>query len=163
MDKIRPKRPSTSTTSATGSAGNETELSPQEVIDGLGPDAFGEKEPEEGARVLHQKLTDFAEKSAELDSGEAPEAKEAFYLRAETKLEVVEEDMARPDSDATHDQRVDFSKGVTIIHSLFAGEEIPSYSSYPTPDEEGKESDEELEQKIAKVVKQYSSGPAPAA
>jgi hypothetical protein len=156
MDRIKFRRRSThSTTSTTESAGNETELpSPQEVIDSLGPDAFGKKEPEEGAKDLHKKLTDFAEQSPELSpelvSEEAPEA---FFLSAETKLKDVEEDMGREDSNATLDEREDFSKGVTIIHSLFSGEEIPSPTYQP--------SDEEVEQKIAKAIKQYSSsGPA---
>jgi|GEM_PF-6155173 len=159
MDNIKSKRLYPS--GAAGSAGSKKGLrSPQEVLDSLGPDAFGdgEKEPEEGARELYEELTDFADKSPDLSpelvSEEAPEA---FFLEAETKLKIVEADMGKENSTATHDQKEDFSKGVTIIHSLFSGEEIPSYSeSYLAS-----ETDETtLEQKIAKVIKQYSSTPA---
>lgn len=156
MDNIKSKRVYSS--GATGSAEGKKELrSPREVIDGLGPDAFGdgEKEPEEGARDLYEELTDFAENSPELSpelvSEEAPEA---FFLEAETKLKTVEADMGKENSTATHNQKEDFSKGVNIIHSLFAGEEIPSYSeSYLTSTTD----EATLEQKIARVIKQYST------
>jgi len=157
MDKIKSKR--LNPYSAAGSVGSKKELpSPQEVIDSLGRDAFGEKEPEEGARDLHKKLTDFADQSPELSpelvSEEAPEA---FFLGAETKLKDVEADMGKDESTATHDEKEDFSKGVTIIHSLFSGEEIPSDSdSYSTSATD----EATLEQKIEKVIKQYSTTPS---
>lgn len=160
MDKIRRRR--LNPYSAVSSGEGETELpSPQEVIDSLGPDAFGKKEPEEGARELHKKLTDFAEQSPELSpqlvSEEAPEA---FFLGAETKLKDVEADMGKEGSNATLDERVDFGKGVNIIHALFSGEEVPSYSNNqltPAADESA-----EIQKKIDKFVKNFQPS-APAA
>jgi hypothetical protein len=159
MDNIKSKR--LTTIRRTGSAGSKKGLlSPEEVIDSLGPDAFGdgEKEPEEGARDLYEKLTDFAEKSPELSPElSSEEAPEAFFLEAETKLKTVEADMGKENSNATHNQKEDFSKGVTIIHSLFSGEEIPSFSeNYLTSTTD----EATLEQKIAKVIKQFSTNPA---
>lgn len=157
MDNIKSRR-RRSLYNVTGApAGDESELmpSPEELINSLGPDAFGKKEPVEGARVLHKKLTDFADQSPELSpelvSEEAPEA---FFLSAETKLKDVEEDLGSETSKATYDERREFGIGVNVIHALFAGEEIPSYS--PTdqiPDEAALE--REMEQKIAQAIKQF--------
>lgn len=156
MDKIR-RKPLSPYSNV--SSGSDTEMpTPQQLLDSLGPDAFGNKEPEEGARELHKKLTDFADQSPELSpelvSEEAPEA---FFLGAESKLKDVEADLTREDSTATYDEKVDFSKGVDIIHLLFSGEEIPTYNpTYQPPDEE--ELRQELERKIAKVKKEFGSG-----
>jgi hypothetical protein len=165
MDKITRSRRTSATSSSTSSTESKGLLSPQEVIDSLGPDAFGKKEPEEGAKDLHKKLTDYADQSPELSSKAASEeAPEAFFLGAETRLKDVEADMGKEDSKATLDEREDFSKGVDIIHALFSGEEASFYSI----NQPAAATDEaaELQRKIEKVKKDFQQSPkspAPAA